>query len=502
MHLLPTVLGLALGPPLVNAATLLAGGTVIAWDESTSNLAVLRNGSVLIEDDTITAVFSGVYNGTLPLNLTRVDTTHDIVSTGFIDTHRHSWQTAFKTLGSNITLLQYLPHFGSPGPAGTLFSPDDVYVGQLAGLYEALNAGVTTIVDYAHCAWSPAHARAALEAEFESGIRAVYAYNFGDYGATNFSFEAQVEQFEELVGEARFGSAVELGISYDGFVYSAESETRTVLDLARDHNVSLLTTHANGGVYGAANFPSTLDRFGFLNQSIPLIFAHASYLNVEDEQLLRQYNHFISVTPESEMHYGHLHPNSHLILDQASLGVDTHFTFSTDILTQARIWLQSVRKILYGEVVDRRRVPANNPMSVNQAFQLATRSGGLAMRRPDLGVLAAGAKADLVVWSGRSPSLLGWRDPVAAIMLHASVGDVKHVMVDGQFVKRDGKLTTQNYEGLQERFLQSAERIQDAWAEMPIPASESEASAGVPYERALEVDVQRGEGTGYGPLFF
>lgn len=201
------------------------------------------------------------------------------------------------------------------------------------------------------------------------------------------------------------------------------------------------------------------------------------------------------------MHYGHLHPYGHLILDQTSLEVDTHFTFSTDILTQARKWLQDVRKTLYGEVIERRRAPANNPMSVNEAFLLATRSGGLAMRRPDLGVLAPGAKADLVVWNGRSPSMLGWRDPVAAVMLHASVADVKHVMIDGQFMKRDGRLTAQDYAGLQERFLQSAERIQEVWVQMPIPISEGETQNGVAYERTLEADVERGEGTGYEPLF-
>ena len=132
------------------------------------------------------------------------------------------------------------------------------------------------------------------------------------------------------------------------------------------------------------------------------------------------------------MHYGHTNPHSHLIQDQCALGVDTHFTFSTDILTQARIWLQSARCRMYNSVLDTWRIPRNNPMSVNQAFLLATRHGALALRRPDLGVLATGAKADLVVWNGRSPSLLGWTDPVAAIILHANVGDIDHVLVDGQ----------------------------------------------------------------------
>lgn len=199
------------------------------------------------------------------------------------------------------------------------------------------------------------------------------------------------------------------------------------------------------------------------------------------------------------MHYGHLHPTSHLILDQASLGVDTHFTFSTDILTQARLWLQSARYRVYQNTVDRWQIPTKNPFSVNQAFLLATRNGGLALGRKDLGVIAPGAKADLVVWNGRSPALLGWSDPVAAVILHASVGDIDHVLVGGEFRKRDGKLVVDGYAGVQERFLASAERIQGALREIPLPVLEGNFLTGSPYGDVLQLDAQRGDGTGYGP---
>jgi cytosine/adenosine deaminase-related metal-dependent hydrolase len=107
------------------------------------------------------------------------------------------------------------------------------------------------------------------------------------------------------------------------------------------------------------------------------------------------------------MHYGYDYPNSHLILDQASLGVDTHFTFSTDILTQARIWMQSVRRTLYQQVVQSGKLPASNPMSATQAFLLATRNSALALHRHDISILAPGAKANVLVWNGRSLEMLG-----------------------------------------------------------------------------------------------
>jgi len=102
-------------------------------------------------------------------------------------------------------------------------------------------------------------------------------------------------------------------------------------------------------------------------------------------------------------------------------------------------------------------------MSVNQAFLLATRNGGLALRRPDLGIIAVGAKADVVVFNGDSPGMLGWVDPVAAVILHSNVGDVEVVIVDGKVVKRDGKLTFKEYDGVKKRILGSARRVQKFW---------------------------------------
>lgn len=238
-----------------------------------------------------------------------------------------------------------------------------------------------------------------------------------------------------------------------------------------------------------------------LNTSTPVVIAHAAFLDARGAALLKSTNQHISITPESEMHYGHLHPTTHLIMDQASLGVDTHFTFSTDILTQARLWLQSTRYRVYENTISRWQLPAESPFSVNQAFLLATRNGGLALGRKNLGVISPGAKADIVVWDGRSPSMLGWADPVAAIILHASVGDIRHVLVDGELKKRDGRLVIEGYAGIQDRFLASAKRIQATLKKTPLPSREGSFRTGYPYGYVLQLDAQRGQGTGYGPNF-
>ncbi|KAJ7579040.1 hypothetical protein C8J56DRAFT_897480 [Mycena floridula] len=78
---------------------------------------------------------------------------------------------------------------------------------------------------------------------------------------------------------------------------------------------------------------------------------------------------------------------------------------------------------------------SSTPMSVHGAFLL----GGLALKQPDLGVLREGTKADVLVFSIDALGLIGWSDPVAAIVLHSNVVDIDGIYVDGNWSNRAGK---------------------------------------------------------------
>ncbi|KAL4732122.1 hypothetical protein ACLX1H_001130 [Fusarium chlamydosporum] len=448
---------------------LLSGATIIGWDDSSNEPKIIRDGHILISGDRIKSV-SASEPSNLPSGTEKVDVAGQIITPGFIDTHRHA---------SNTTLAEYFGRYGEFA-AAPHFDADDVYWGQLAGLLEALNAGVTTSLDHAHHTWSNETAYAGLNASIASGARVFWSYAFHDVPALNYTVRDQIPNFVEIAESEPFkNSNVELGISYDSFGPSPPDAAREVVSLAKDYNVSVVTTHALAGPFGINNLPEDVHALGLLNTSIPVVFSHGSFMTATGANLLRQTDQYLSITPESEMHYGHTHPHSYYIQDQAALGVDTHFTFSTDILTQARIWLQSARYYFFDKVLGDWEVPNKSPMSVGQAFYLSTRAGGMALRRPDLGIIEEGAKADLIVWNAAdSPALLGWTDPVAAVMLHASVADVLHVLVDGEFVKKDGKLTASDYKETRQSFLKSAAKIQKIYKELEYPELEGEFNDG------------------------
>ncbi|XXG96027.1 hypothetical protein Hte_002304 [Hypoxylon texense] len=481
------------------SSVLLSGGTIIVCPEDADLLDVVRDGALLITGDRIAGIYDTAHPSNLPAGTEVVDCTNKIITPGFIDTHRHGWQTGLKTLVPNTSMPDYINRVAFS--ASAFYTAEDVYIGQLAGLLEALNAGVTTSLDHAHHIWSKETTKAGLQASIDSGARVYWNHAFT--GTPTYPFSEQVAYFKELAKTvSRPDDLTTMGVAYDGWTYAPAEEIQELIALTKELKTPVLTTHYCGGPWMGDNSPELLHRHGVLESDMAVVFSHAMGINTSSSLVLRATNQYISITPESEMHYGISHPNAHLVQDQAALGVDTFLTFSTDMLTQARIWLQRTRSRVFDRALQNWRIPVNNPMSANQAFLLATRHGGLALRRPDLGAIRVGAKADLVVFDGRSPGMLGWVDPVAAVILHASVGDIEHVLVDGRFRKRDGKLTFADYEGaVVDRFLASAAKLQKAAAERPDPVLEGRFWGGCEYGRADEVNISRGPGTGYGTQF-
>ena len=93
---------------------------------------------------------------------------------GMVDTHRHMWQTAMRGYGADWTLTQYFVWYYLEW--GKIFRPEDVHAGNLLGAVEALDAGVTTTVDWSHGLQTTQHADAAVDALQSVPGRFVLAY--------------------------------------------------------------------------------------------------------------------------------------------------------------------------------------------------------------------------------------------------------------------------------------------------------------------------------------
>ena len=96
---------------------------------------------------------------------------------GLIDTHRHTWQALFRNIGSDWTLAHYFT--GLHGTMSQLYRPEDTYAGNLIGTLEALDGGITTLLDWSHNLNTPEHSDAAIAALQETRSRVVFAHGCG-----------------------------------------------------------------------------------------------------------------------------------------------------------------------------------------------------------------------------------------------------------------------------------------------------------------------------------
>jgi cytosine/adenosine deaminase-related metal-dependent hydrolase len=110
-----------------------------------------------------------------------------------------------------------------------------------------------------------------------------------------------------------------------------------------------------------------------------------------------------------------------------SLGTDTN----PQSVIEAMRWAAVVSKLM------ERNTQATTAAHV---FDAATLGGARALSRNDLGRIAPGAKADLVLWKASSWGMTPLRDPVKNIVYNATAEDIDRVYVDGRLVVRDGRV--------------------------------------------------------------
>jgi cytosine/adenosine deaminase-related metal-dependent hydrolase len=126
----------------------------------------------------------------------------------------------------------------------------------------------------------------------------------------------------------------------------------------------------------------------------------------------------------------------------ASIGIDCHASNSADILTQLRLGMQHARGVENAAAVARGEYPSVK-IKLEDVFNLGTIQGARAVgMSEEIGSIEVGKVADIVVVDATRPNMVSAaeEDPLAAVLLHANVGDVEVVAVDGVVRKEGGRL--------------------------------------------------------------
>jgi 5-methylthioadenosine/S-adenosylhomocysteine deaminase len=411
--------------------TLLTGGTVVSMDPAVGDL---DRGDVLLEDGVIVEVAERI---DVP-DAEVIDATDRIVMPGFVDTHRHTWQTAFRGVGADWTFTEYLA-----AVHGTLkphYRPEDVYLGNLLGRLEALHSGVTTMLDWFHCAQGPEHADAAVAALRDAPGRSIFCYG-AEFGTTG-PIDAEVRRVRsELPGD----ELVTMALGLRGPEMTTMDTVAEDLKLAADLG---LRTSVHVETDGSRRPIAELLEHGLLQDTTT--FVHANGIGDDELRMLADAGSSVSISPDVELKMGFGWPMTGRALaaglrptlsidDVPSVGGDMFATMRTAYVVQRGLdgGLRS-RDVLEFATVD------------------GARACGLAART---GSIAPGKDADVILLRADDPTVFPANNPAGTIVAAGHPGLVDTVLVAGRVVKRDGVLVDVDVPALRTRLVESRNRI-------------------------------------------
>jgi 5-methylthioadenosine/S-adenosylhomocysteine deaminase len=398
---------------------LLKGGVVLSLDPKVGDFDA---ADVLIDGSKIAAVGPGLKDVPADaLGAELIDGRGRIAMPGFVDTHRHMWEGQLRGILPDGRLSDYTRDI--TGAARAVFRPDDAHAGDLVSALGAINAGVTTVLDWSHVGNSPEHTDAAIAGLRESGIRAVYAYGGGTGGPKN-----QFPQDIRRLRRQHFSSSDQLLT-----LAMATGPDAASWSVAREVGAPI-TLHVNGG--GALTPLASLMR-------ADCTYIHCNNLTDAEWKLIASTGGHVSIAAPIEMEMGHGIPPVQQALDHGirpSLSVDVETEMPGDLFTQMR----TVFTLQRMQVMARERAGERNTpklLTVKEVVEFATVQGAKDNALDQkIGTLTPGKEADIILLRHDRINVTPLNNAYGSVVLGMDTSNVDTVFIAGKMVKQNGEL--------------------------------------------------------------
>ncbi|HEX9643024.1 MAG TPA: amidohydrolase family protein [Acidimicrobiia bacterium] len=424
---------------------LIKGGTVLSLDPSVGDLI---EGDVLIEGDTIVEVGPHLEAADAEV----IDASGMIVMPGFVDSHRHIWEGLLRNIGTDVPLegrtsyISFVLHKLAPA-----FRPEDAYVGNLVSALGAIDAGITTLLDWSHIQGSPAHTDAVIQALEDSGLRAVFAYGFPWWGKweerqPSWFVRAATEHFQTR------DQMLTLALAAPGPEFTDFEVSRDHWRLARETGARI-SAHVGVGTYGQDAKLQEMGEAGLLGPDTTYI--HCTTLNDTEIQMIVDTGGTVSLASPVEMMMGHGMPPIQKFLDRGlrpSLSVDVETNVPGDMFNQMRSVLTLQRALASSS--------GRSAVTTREVLMYATSEGARANGLDDkVGTLTRGKQADVIMLRTDRLNVTPLNDPVTAVVAGMDTGNVDTVVIAGRVMKRHGKLLHVDWGAVKRMAVESRDHV-------------------------------------------
>ena len=430
----------------------------------------LADASIVVEDGWITAVERSRPEGSFDQ---LVECRRFLAIPGLINAHHHLYQTLTRGFpqSEGKTLFPWLQTLY---PIWAGLDVDMVHASTRTGLAELALSGCTTCADhlYVFPEGSDGFVDAQVEAARTVGLRFHATRGSMDLGQSKGGLppESVVQAREVILRDSERavqahhdpepGAMIRVGLApCSPFSVTPELMLETA-GLARELGVRLHTHLAetvDEEEYSLRKFGvppvELLDRVSWLEEDVWL--AHCVHLNREDIERLSTREVSVAHCPTSNMLLSSgLAPTAQLLAAGVAVGLGVDGSASNDS--------NDLRQEVKQAILSARARDGASALSAREALHLATRGSARCLGRTDIGCIAPGKAADIVLLDLESLECAGGReDPVAIAVLGAP--RVHSVMVHGEFVVRDGELTKCDPEEIAQKHIEASARLMQKW---------------------------------------
>lgn len=395
---------------------------------------VLETGDVLIEGSHIADVAPHIDAPGAEV----IDGRGRIAMPGFVDTHRHMWAAMLRGGACYGDLHDYFVKVVFT--YGAAFTPEDTYRSVRFGLAESVDGGITSMHAWEHNIQTPAHARAALQAMQESGLRGRFSYGPSSDPSAGSSFAQGSETLdfddilklreEQFAGDGR----IHLGIACRGHEFSQEHIWKQEFAWAREQGLPI-TAHCMMTPHDLekGRAVTIYNEEGVLGPD--LLLVHCLQVNEDEIGWMAKTRTPVSISILSEIRCGMGLPPT---LAMMRAGVPIGLSLDTMAASDNSDMFNAMR-VTMG--IERARAGDGKVYQPMQALGQATWEAAATMGLGEVtGRLRKGLRADVILLRATDLNMAPLNVPDGQVVLAGQPSNVETVFIDGIPRKRDGKL--------------------------------------------------------------
>jgi len=367
---------------------------------------------------------------------------------GLVNTHAHVPMGIFRGLAEDVDLATWFNEYMWPLEAN--LEAEDVFWGMQLGLAEMIQAGVTAVADHYF------HMDRAAAAVEKAGTRAALGWAvFGSQGAAGVERTASFAAEHRGAAGGRITTWLAPHAPYtcdDAFLAAVAREAER-LELGIHIHAAETAEQTRASVAARGLTPiAVLERTGVLER--PTILAHCCGVTPADIELMAARPCGVAHAPKT---YLKLAMGAAPVAALRAAGVPVGLATDGPVSNNTLDLFESLRLMA---MVAKHASGDPRTMTVGEALTVATRESARVYGLPaDLGHLAPGYLADLILVDLRAPHCQPAHDPAANLVYSVRASDVRTVICDGRVLMRDRQLLTLDLEEIIARVGENMARL-------------------------------------------